>query len=571
MTLAYDRITPIPVMHIYDTGMMQTAIAAAKDTYETAQKQLDEFTNKYSDFMSPFAKDMERYGQMVNGVQEAIDTMYANGIDPLRSAEGRMMLRRIKNSIDPGEFNRMRVNAKMGFEYLQDLEKAKAAGDFDEDYENWRLQNGGPGLFNEFSSANGAMWNTPAVGRYKDLNNWTHHLFDNMELSYDPELSKQYPGFMAYTKNRDTMNTIVSNNIAELLKTDLGKYQLAQLQAKGLDYDEAVKELQKRIVDSNWEEGQIKLEKDPYYFADYENKLQQKLYNIRYNNGGGGGRGGNSSGGYEYNYLTGVFQRGISIPFGYDPATQGLDAIKNITANQMSFGRSTIPNGNPKVHKWEAYKSKSSAYLNQFTLYESPDMFSHAISRPTVNKMGGVFLTPNDIQKIHTSADIVTDTYGYPNQRITTDRSKLPNPITKMMDPSDPENTTVTNVIMIPYMDVYTAYRKGSKSIESQWKVKLVNAQDGTDYGDYWYDLPIQSEPNAEAPAINEWTYSTKTGKSYAPKDSKGNERGQAKTGVNAKISGVYERSSQQTNKAMGVSKNVFSGNVPYTPESISQ
>jgi hypothetical protein len=35
---------------------------------------------------------MERYGEMVGGVRDAINQMYANGIDPLRSAEGRAII-----------------------------------------------------------------------------------------------------------------------------------------------------------------------------------------------------------------------------------------------------------------------------------------------------------------------------------------------------------------------------------------------------------------------------------------------------------------------------------------------
>jgi hypothetical protein len=42
--------------------------------------------------MSPFAKDMAAYGDMIKGVRDTINDAYAQGIDPLRSAEGRALV-----------------------------------------------------------------------------------------------------------------------------------------------------------------------------------------------------------------------------------------------------------------------------------------------------------------------------------------------------------------------------------------------------------------------------------------------------------------------------------------------
>jgi hypothetical protein len=41
-----------------------------------------------------------------------------------------MLVHRLTNSIDPAEFNTMRTNAKIGFEYLDAIEKAKAKNEF---------------------------------------------------------------------------------------------------------------------------------------------------------------------------------------------------------------------------------------------------------------------------------------------------------------------------------------------------------------------------------------------------------------------------------------------------------
>lgn len=275
MTYAYDNYIQLPTVDLYDTQTMAMAINAAKDMYDRGQQQIKDFYKEYGDFMSPFARDMEAYGNMVGGVRNLINTAYANGIDLLRSPEGRALISKAVYSVDPGEFNRMRTNAKLGFEYLSEIEKARAKGEFDQDYEDFLLRQAGLGPFDQFSSKMG-MWNRPGPGVYQDVNKWTHHLFDNMELSYDPELSKQYPGFMAYTKSRDTMNQIVDNNIAGLLKTDLGKYRLQQLKDAGLSDEQAVSALKKMVVDSNYEENKVQLVQDPYAVLDYKDKLEAR-------------------------------------------------------------------------------------------------------------------------------------------------------------------------------------------------------------------------------------------------------------------------------------------------------
>jgi hypothetical protein len=162
---------------------------------------------------------------MIGGVRDAINQMYANGIDPLRSAEGRAIVARLTNSVNPAEFNRMRTNAKLGFEYLQQVEEAKAKGEFDQDYENWLLntENGGPGAFNDFSSAGGAMWNRPGPGRYKDANTLVSPLFEGMKDEYipglDPTGQYDYKGV-----SRERRSNILSANLGALLKTQNGRY-----------------------------------------------------------------------------------------------------------------------------------------------------------------------------------------------------------------------------------------------------------------------------------------------------------------------------------------------------------
>lgn len=194
---------------------------ALKDEYERGLKTMDTFYTKYGDFISPFAKDMERYGEMVGGVKSVLDEAYAKGIDLLGSPEGRMIVQRLTNSIDPAEYNRMRANAKVGFAYLDEVAKARANGEFDEDYENWNLQQpGGPGLFDQFSSEGGRMWNRPSPSKYQDQNTMVSPLFDHMQDEYiDSDGQYDYSGV-----SRDRRALILQANLGSILKTPNGKY-----------------------------------------------------------------------------------------------------------------------------------------------------------------------------------------------------------------------------------------------------------------------------------------------------------------------------------------------------------
>lgn len=254
MISAYEEGQYIPSQSIYDTATMQMAISAAKDMYDRGQKQLEEFYERYGDFMSPFSKDMDRYGQLVGGVRDLINNAYARGVDLLQSPEGRMLIQQATHMIDPREFNIMRANAKLGYEYLKEIENAKNRGEFDQDYENWRLQQeGGPGLFSDFSSAKG-MWNMQGPGRYQDPNKMVSPLFDHMQDEFI-ESDGQYD-YSGVSRNR--RQQVLSANLGALLSTDNGRYhyelsraRAAQLLGRTPTEQEVITQYQNDLLDAS--------------------------------------------------------------------------------------------------------------------------------------------------------------------------------------------------------------------------------------------------------------------------------------------------------------------------------
>ena len=162
MTYAYDNWIQLPTRDLYDTQVMAMAINAARDMYEKGEQRIKDFNTTYGDFMSPFAKDMERYGQMVGNVRDTINNLYANGIDPLRSAEGRAVVSRLVNSINPAEFNMMKANAKTGYAYLDAAQKLRSQGKYSEAQELFDIVRNGGTKFQDFST----------VGPDGNFNSW---------------------------------------------------------------------------------------------------------------------------------------------------------------------------------------------------------------------------------------------------------------------------------------------------------------------------------------------------------------------------------------------------------------
>ena len=392
MTYAYDDYVQMPTKDLYDTAVMKMAIEAAKDMYDKGQAQMENFYKTYGDFMSPFARDMEWYGAAMNNVRQTVNDAYARGIDLFKSPEGRAIVAQLSHSIDPYRYNLARQNAKVGYEYLDAVKEAMRKGEYDEGFENFILnQEGGLGSFANFSSEGGRIWDRTAPSRFQDINQWTHHLFDNMELSYDPELSKKYPGYLAYSKSKDVMNTIVANNLATLAGTDLGKYMISRYedQFKALGYSDsdatkaAVDILQKNIVNANWEQSQIKLQEDPIYKAQLAADLNKQVHEH------------NAAIDHRYKMLEEAVKSG---QLTYDPETGKLYA-----PDGQGFEYSDVRQISSQQNAQDTIRERAGEFLRQMIEKEQADInaYEQAVKenktgvRTTYGNTGTVASTPS--------------------------------------------------------------------------------------------------------------------------------------------------------------------------------
>ena len=200
-----DLALQMPIMDLYDKQIMAMSINAAKDMYEKGQKQIDDFYSKYGDFMSPIQKDMDWYNQNVTGrARDTINNLYAHGIDPLRSAEGRAAVAQLIYSMPTGDIAKVRQSAEAAKEYIKNRGILEAAGKWDPDFE--RFANNGQMLEDWDTIGGDRVWNRTSPAELKTLkeltepwyNQRTAHTLDkagveSFGIQYDPRYD--YAGF----------------------------------------------------------------------------------------------------------------------------------------------------------------------------------------------------------------------------------------------------------------------------------------------------------------------------------------------------------------------------------------
>lgn len=132
MVLGYEQPVDIPVQSIYNTDMMKTYLGALQRDYEQGVKEFNDFRDKYGDFISPIdGASEEYYNTGVGSVMNVYNDLRNQGIDPIRSVEGRGALMRAINGVDRAKLARIRQSSENATTYLKAVQDAKKNNEFD--------------------------------------------------------------------------------------------------------------------------------------------------------------------------------------------------------------------------------------------------------------------------------------------------------------------------------------------------------------------------------------------------------------------------------------------------------
>lgn len=245
----YDEPVAVPIIDLLDSSMMSQYISAAREQYNQAIQDQKEFAKEFGELYGPNANINKQFYEQTRGaVNKGLDYLYQNGIDPLRSAEGRAYIAKIIRERPYAEIANLKAQNESMKTYQKYRAEAMRNGTYDPDFEKFVL--GGKTLESWDPSTDG-MWTREAPSKYSSLKDWTSNLFDNMQLEYDDEATKKTGGmYQVYSKSPKKMQQILDSNIKDMTKSELGRYYLNM-------YGGDIEALKADIIDRNREYTQV--------------------------------------------------------------------------------------------------------------------------------------------------------------------------------------------------------------------------------------------------------------------------------------------------------------------------
>ena len=245
----YDEPVAVPIIDLLDSSMMSQYISAAREQYNQAVQDQKEFAKEFGELYGPNANINKQFYEQTRGaVNKGLDYLYQNGIDPIRSAEGRAYIAKIIRERPYAEIANLKAQNESMKTYQKYRAEAMRNGTYDPDFEKFVL--GGKTLESWDPSIDG-IWTREAPSKYSSLKDWTSNLFDNMQLEYDDEATKKAGGmYQIYSKSDKKMKQILDSNMKDMAKSELGRYYLNM-------YGGDIEALKADIIDRNREYTQV--------------------------------------------------------------------------------------------------------------------------------------------------------------------------------------------------------------------------------------------------------------------------------------------------------------------------
>lgn len=267
MIYGYDQAVQLPVRDLYDSGMMQMAIGAAKDMYDRGEKRLDDIY-AFQDFYSPIAKDVDYvYNNTIGKAKAKIDELYAKGIDPLRSAEGRAAIASIKRGINYAEIAKRKESAKNAEEYMKAVRDLQKNGWYSPELAALE----GKGIDAWDTSVDG-VFNRTSPTKIVDTTTFTDPFFANLQPIVVNE-SKKGKKIKKTIISPEMLEKRAAENFTNIINTPQGALmykkhlQEATDPVTGeVDEDEAVTAMMREIVASQGKRLRNEVESDDNFF-----------------------------------------------------------------------------------------------------------------------------------------------------------------------------------------------------------------------------------------------------------------------------------------------------------------
>lgn len=235
MIYGYDEAIQLPVKDLYDSQIMIASINAAKQMYEKGEQAIKDFDEEYGDFFTPIKKDQQWYSEKIGGIQQRIKDMYDQGIDPIRSSEGRAEVQRLINSIPKGIMSQLRASAEIGKEFVKSRKKLNESGLYNSDFQKY-INNGKS--IDDWSTIEDGMWDVASATPYEDLTTFSNPQFDELKPS-QWSFNKDGIKYKQEGITKDDLLRVAKENFADLITSPQGSFLYNKLLKQTDNPDEA--------------------------------------------------------------------------------------------------------------------------------------------------------------------------------------------------------------------------------------------------------------------------------------------------------------------------------------------
>ena len=180
----YDEAVSMPIVDLYDDGMMSQYINAMQRDYERGYQEQKQFNQEFGDLMSPSYKLNEAFYNSTRGrVYDILNKAQKQGIDLTRSVEGRSIISNVINSIPYDKISDWRRDAQA----MNDFQKAKADmitnGTYSDAFQKFYQDKYGLMDINDYDPYDNKRFNQTAPAKYQTLQQFVDPEFADIKDS----------------------------------------------------------------------------------------------------------------------------------------------------------------------------------------------------------------------------------------------------------------------------------------------------------------------------------------------------------------------------------------------------
>lgn len=236
MVYANDQWIQLPTRDLYDTQVMAMAINAARDMYEKGQQEMKDFQKTYGDFLTPIMADQDWYNQNVTDkVRDTVNALYAQGIDPLRNAQGRAVISQLINNMPYGDIAKLRESAKNAEQYLKARTELEMKGLYNPLTEAYA----GLGL-DKYSTKDNGIWNRMSPVPYQNMSDFSKAYFEGIK-PIERHATKDGIQYTISEITPERLHQIADDHFNDLVNTPQGQL-MYKMYKEQLGSDEAARE-----------------------------------------------------------------------------------------------------------------------------------------------------------------------------------------------------------------------------------------------------------------------------------------------------------------------------------------